>query len=269
MNTAQHSTPDAQSRIRQSFCRGFQSYNDNARVQAQIATELATRFKTLVGNTHFKRGFEFGCGTGFLTRELTRQLAVDHWTLNDLVAECEPLVAPLLNSGASSWSFRPGAVERVDLPQGCDLIASASAIQWVRDTPALLNRLSGHLAPGGWLLLSSFGPGQFYELDDFGSDPAQMSYFDADSWREMLPDTLVPRHITQTRQSTRFDTVRDMLVHLRNTGVNGNSHQAWTRSTLTAFESEYARRFTGPDQKIHLTYAPVYIIAQKKTPERA
>jgi malonyl-CoA O-methyltransferase len=265
MSAAQQTHPDTQSRIQQSFCRGFQSYNDNAHVQARIATDLAAKFKSLVVETRFRRAFEFGCGTGFLTRELTAQFSVDHWTLNDLVAECEPHVAPYFNTSNGAWTFLPGAVETVDLPQNCDLIASASAIQWVSDTPALLNRLSEHLAPGGWLVLSSFGPGQFYELQDFGSDPAQMSYFNADTWRDMLPEGLEPRHIALTRQSARFATVRDMLVHLRNTGVNGNSQQNWTRSTLTAFEAEYARRFTGPDQKIHLTYAPVYIIAQKTT----
>jgi malonyl-CoA O-methyltransferase len=269
MSAAQKTPADGQSRIQQSFCRGFQSYNDNAHVQAQIATDLAARFKSLVGGTRFRRAFEFGCGTGFLTRELTRQFSVDHWTLNDLVAECESHVAPLFKTSHCAWNFLSGAVETLDLPQCCDLIASASAIQWVQDTPALLNRLSDYLAPGGWLLLSSFGPGQFYELDDFGSDPAQMSYFDATAWRDMLPKDLVPRHIAQTRQSARFATVRDMLVHLRNTGVNGNSTQNWTRSKLATFEDEYARRFTGPDQKVHLTYAPVYIIAQKTAPQRA
>ena len=173
-----------------------------------------------------------------------------------------PEYAPILNS--STWEFLQGAIETKQLPRKYDLIASASAIQWIADTPDLLKRLSDSLNPGGWLILSSFGPEHFQELQALDKKPCPMSYFDSDGWRTLLSTDFKPVHIDQDIQVVKFGGVRKLLMHLRNTGVNANAQHQWSRQRLAAFELEYARRFSDQDQKVCLTYAPVYIIAQKR-----
>ena len=251
----------SQRRVQQNFQRGFRKYNDNAYMQKHIAARLVDLFSQTTNLPHFHSVLEIGCGTGFLTQELVQRLSVDHWSINDLVYESRAHIAPIFKT--SAWEFLPGAIETKQLPRKYDLIASASAIQWIADTPTLLKRLSDSLTPGGWLILSSFGPEHFQEIRTFDTKPCPMSYFDNDNWRALLSTDFKPVLIDQGIQVAKFDSVRKLLMHLRNTGVNANAQHQWSRQRLAAFELEYARRFSDQDQKVCLTYAPVYIIAQK------
>ena len=257
-----HPLSTTQRRVQQKFQRGFRKYNDNAYVQKHIAARLVDLFAQISNPPHFQNALEIGCGTGFLTQELAQRLSVDHWTINDLVTDSKAHIAPILNT--SAWDFLPGAIETKQLSGNYDLIASASVFQWIADTQALLKKLSDSLAPGGWLILSSFGPEHFRELQAFDTKPHTMSYFDSTDWQALLPDDLVPKLINQDVQVAKFSTVRKLLMHLRNTGVNANAQRQWSRQSLAAFEQEYTHRFSDQDQKVCLTYAPVYIIAQKQ-----
>lgn len=249
-------------RIRRSFQRGFQTYHSAAKIQKDIANKLAEYFVQTAQVKHLANLLEVGCGTGFLTRALLQNLSVEHWTQNDLVPESEAHVAPLLCD--RSWEFLPGAIETLELPQNFDLITSASAIQWIPDTPALIKRLSASLNPGGWLVLSSFAPAHFKELQALGVGAQKMSYHDKAHWQELLPADVVPKLIVQERQTARFPTIRDVLLHLRSTGVNANSQQQWSRLKLAEFERDYRYQFSDQNQNLCLTYAPIYIIGQKK-----
>jgi len=251
-----------QRRVQQNFQRGFSQYNDNAYVQKHIAARLVDFFAQVSPPPRFHDVLEIGCGTGFLTQELVQRFSVDHWTINDLVADSKAHITPILN--ASAWDFLPGAIEEKQLPGNYDLIASASVFQWIADTPSLLRKLSDSLSPGGWLVFSSFGSEHFREIQTFDTTPHTMSYFDSTDWQALLPDDLTPKLIEQDIQVAKFSTVRKLLMHLRNTGVNANAQRQWSRQKLTAFEREYTHLFSDQDQKICLTYAPVYIIAQKQ-----
>lgn len=262
MTQHSHLLSTSQHKVQQNFQRGFGKYNDNAYVQKHIAARLVDLFTQTTTPPHFHNALEIGCGTGFLTQELVRRLSVEHWTVNDLVTDSKAHIAPILSD--SAWEFLPGAIETKQLPRNYDLIASASVFQWIADTPSLLKKLSDNLAPGGWLILSSFGPEHFRELQAFDTKPCTMSYFDSPEWQGLLPDDLVPKRIYQDVQIAKFSTVRKLLMHLRNTGVNANAGHHWSRQSLAAFEQEYAHRFSDQDQKVCLTYAPVYIIAQKQ-----
>ncbi|MEE9389133.1 MAG: methyltransferase domain-containing protein [Paracoccaceae bacterium] len=250
-----------QHRVQQSFQRGFRKYNENAYVQKQIAARLVDLFTQNTSTPHFHSALEIGCGTGFLTQELVQQLSVDRWSINDLLSDSKDLIAPLLN--ASTWDFLPGAIETKELAGNYDLIASASTLQWIADTAGLLQKLSDNLVPGGWLALSSFGPKHFHELNMFDNNSHSMSYFNCTDWRSLLPKSLVPKYIGQDIHLAKFNTVQKLLMHLRNTGVNANTGHQWSRQSLATFEQEYTHRFSDQDQKVCLTYNPVYIIAQK------
>jgi len=251
-----------QRRVQQNFQRGFHTYNDTAYMQKHIAAKLARLFAQTAKTPHFKNALEIGCGTGFLTQELVPNLSVDHWTMNDLVTDSQAHIAPML--GTHQWDFLAGAIETQHLPHSYDLITSASVFQWVNNTKTLLAKLSDNLTSGGWMIISSFGTQHFQELQSLTSKPQTMQYLDPSDWRTVLPDNLTPHHISQDIQTAKFSTVRKLLMHLRNTGVNANAQHHWSRQKLADFEQAYARRFSDPDGNICLTYAPVYVIAQKQ-----
>ncbi len=249
------------SRIEQSFRRGFASYDSHATCQKEIAARLVALFLRKSGVTAVESLLEIGCGTGFLTRAFSQSLSADHRVLNDLVPDSREYLARLPDLGR--WDFLPGSVETTPLPGQFDLITSASALQWVSDTPALLKRLCDHLNPGGWLAISSFGPDHFHELCAFHDQPCNMAYFSPDEWRVMLPEGMEARYIVQDHYTDWFETPLTLLKHLRKTGVNGNAQQQWSRKDLMRFNQDYTGRYGSEDGPVPLTWAPVYVIAQK------
>lgn len=248
-------------RVQTSFARGLPSYHDHAQSQARIARTLADQLlqaKLLAGarNT-FEHVLEFGCGTGHLTQRLCNTFDINRLHLNDLVPDCASLAAP------RAQSFTAGPIQDIPLPGQLDLIASASTVQWIEDLPALMHRLTEHLRPGGWLALSSFAPTHFPELSLLGSGSGAPSYVTPADWQAMLPRDLDVHHLAEAKDVMRFDSPRAVLRHLRATGVNGKAEGRWTRARLASFEQRYTELF-GDGSTVSLTYAPVWLIAQKQ-----
>ena len=155
-----------QARVQRSFRRGLETYHRHAVAQARIAQDLAAMLAGAGAPRKLEAVLEFGCGTGLLTEALLGRFGIAGLTLNDLVAEAAP---GLQARTAGQARFLAGPIEQLPLPDGLDLIASASTVQWVEDIPALMARLAASLRPGGWLALSGFGRGHFPELAALGS----------------------------------------------------------------------------------------------------
>ncbi|UWQ92444.1 methyltransferase domain-containing protein [Rhodobacteraceae bacterium M382] len=254
------SSPPA-SRVRQSFCRGLSSYHQSASVQADIARNLADMVVTHRGAQAVGRCLEFGCGTGHLTRALVDRLSIADLALNDLVGDCEPHVMARLPAGQRA-RFQAGPVERLD-PEGTfDLIASASVVQWIPDHRCLLRDLSNRLESGGWIALSGFGQDQFGELQALGSSASAPGYRNAGDWAAMIPQGMALMATRQIQTRMYFPTVRAVLRHLRETGVNGNAQGGWSRARLQKFERDYDAQF-GTAQGLPLTYDAVWMLACK------
>lgn len=249
-------------RILQSFRRSLNDYHQNALVQAQVAARLVTHFMAAGAPRHFTHVMEFGCSTGLLTRELLAHLRFEDFCANDLVQESEALVAPLLDKASGRWRFAAGPIEEIDIPGNLDLIASASTLQWITDTPSLLHKLTNALVSGGWMMLSTFSKDHFPELREMGSTAEAGGYLNADEWGQIIPGNLTIKFIHQEFRKIHFPSARAMLSHLRSTGVNANAGMRWTRQKLAAFEADYEARFRDAEG-VCLTYAPLYIIAQK------
>lgn len=244
-------------RIARSFRRSLYSYARNATLQHLIARLLVRRLYRAGAPAHLERAFEFGCGTGNLTRTLTERFTIDRLWLNDLVSDVR---THLPDTGAA---FVEGAVENIALPKDLDLIASASTIQWI-DTPGpLFEKFGTALRPGGWLALSGYGPAQFRELEALGSKAGAPRYLGAADLCRLLPEGLEALEARSLRRRLWFDSPREILAHLRETGVNGLASGGWTRRDLAAFEAEYTERFE-LNRRVPLTYEPVWLIARKR-----
>lgn len=251
-----------QSRVRQSFCRGMQSYHQAASVQATIAADLVRILQAQNLPSQLGRVLEFGCGTGHLTTALLDGFEIAELTLNDLVPEAAGPLRDILHQHGQKAQLQFGAIERLPLPQQLDLIISASTVQWIADLPQTVERLSSHLAPGGWLALSGFGTDQFLELAALGSGAAAPSYLNAGDWPGILPAGLELITLRQQAIQVQFDSLLDLLRHLRHTGVNGQATRGWSRRDMRQFESRYRERF-GQEGSLPLTYDAVWILARK------
>ncbi|MEX0365062.1 MAG: methyltransferase [Ruegeria sp.] len=247
-------------RVQRSFARSFQSYHNGATQQARIAQLLARRLAHLGAPVRFAKAFEFGCGTGHLTHALCDRFRIASLTLNDLV----PSAAQLANT--LNAEFRPGDARIIDWPEAPDLIASASTLQWMEDPEALLARAAHALAPGGWLAVSSYGPAQYQELAALGSTAQAPGLCGPEALANALSATDAGWfEILEAKQRTHrlwFDTPRDVLRHLRHTGVNAGASRTWTRAGLARFCDNYTRTFERAG-RVPLTHHPVWIIARK------
>ncbi|MEP2718250.1 methyltransferase [Pseudophaeobacter sp.] len=251
-----------QSRVRQSFCRGLQSYHQSASVQAQIAQELVQQMQAQDIGPQVGRALEFGAGTGHLTAALLEAFEIADLTLNDLVPEAEAPLRRVLSDFHQPASLRFGPIETLDMSGSFDLITSSSAVQWIEDLPSALHRLADHLRPGGWLGFSGFGCSQFHQLAELGSVAAAPSYLDARDWPQVLPAGMSAVAVQQQEITLQFDSALDLLRHLRRTGVNGQASRGWTRADLRDFDRCYRARF-GREDTLPLSYDAVWILARK------
>lgn len=248
--------PVASTRVERSFSRSFAAYHDAARQQARSAQKLVDTLATTGAPARFQRVLELGCGTGHLTRALTEGFEIDALSLNDISPKAEATAT------AFAARFLWGDAARVDWPQTPDLIASASMIQWLPDPAPLLSRAIKTLRPGGYLALSGFGPRQYEELTALGSTAAAPGLCTAERLAERVRGPLDIVATGEEVQPIRFATPRDVLTHLRQTGVNGRAQKGWTKAKLRQFSEDYHARF-GTAEGVSLTYHPVWIIARK------
>ncbi|MGH1426759.1 MAG: malonyl-ACP O-methyltransferase BioC [Arenicella sp.] len=261
-------------KVHQSFSRSLKTYDDNAFVQLEIAQTLVKilldEFASNEQAAVFESAFEIGCGTGFLTKALLENCEVKKLLLNDLVEDCEPVVEHMISKVLGSdlsWDFLAGDVNTLPLPGNHHLVCSASALQWVNNMSALLLRLEQCLAPNGWLLLSSFSTRHFSQLREISVEMKNTShdltYLNHDDWRDLLDERFVVKNIQTHTITLTFDSVEDVLRHLRNTGVNGNARQQWSPARMKQFVQLYTSKFAQNGQ-YPLSYEPIYIFAQKK-----
>ena len=258
----------SESKITHSFTRALASYNQEATVQKECANKLGRYLINCLteagANTKFENVFEFGCGTGFLSQQLIEKLTISKLVLNDLVKESYHHLPP--NVQSFGYGFIHGDIDTVKLNNFHDLICSASCVQWSKDLPSLLQKLNASLSKDGYLAISSFTKGHFNELSllnhKLNENNPPLNYWTIEKWQEQLPSCFEIQLIKSDNKTQWFNSVRDVLLHLRLTGVNGNTRRTWHQQDLVQFEREYEDKFS-VNKKIPLTYCPIYIIARK------
>ncbi|MDA7965040.1 methyltransferase domain-containing protein [Ruegeria sp.] len=249
-------TAQMTARVQRSFSRSFATYHAAAHQQARIAERLVQALLDGGPPQRFNRVLELGCGTGHLTQRVQTVFQPGHMTLNDLSAEAQQ------TAEAHGAAFLHGDARAVDWHTQPDLVASASMIQWLPDPAEFLRKAAGALAPGGWLAVSGFGPEQYRELVQIGSAAKAPGLCRAEDMAAAVRNDLEVVCIGETTEQMYFQSPRQVLEHLRSTGVNGRAQKAWTKSDLLRFTQDFTRNFGG-DKGLPLTYHPVWLIARK------
>lgn len=244
-------------RVQRSFSRSFDTYHDTASQQAWIANRLVSELRQHGAPDHFAHAFELGCGTGHLTRHLCESFGFGTLNLNDLAPQART------TADAVAAEFVAGDAREIEWPEQIDLLASASMIQWMEDPVRLLTKAANALAPVGWLAISGFGPKQYSELTRIGTAARAPGLCRPGDLVAALGDRMEVLSAGECVRQSYFATPRQVLEHLRNTGVNGRAQATWTKSTLARFTSDYMRLFETP-RGVSLTYHPVWVIARKR-----
>ncbi len=239
-------------RIAQRFTRAIGDYDDQAIVQRQMATRLAS---LLPADFTAENILEIGCGTGLLTHLLAQRMPHAALTLNDL---CEAMRQPAERAAGRPATFLAGDAEQLVPAETYSLIASAATLQWISNLPRFIARMEAALKANGMLLFSTFGTDNLMEMRQITGKG--LAYFSCETLRQMFRQHFANVSVTEEKQTLTFDSPMEVLRHLQQTGANGLPASPFS---LRKFAEEYLRRYATADRKVTLTYHPIYITAHK------
>ncbi len=244
--------------LQKRFSCACKTYDTHAVVQkkmADITVDLARKYVS----KHQKQMMEIGCGTGLLTGRIMQEFQCSHYWANDLVGDVEGVISAKIKED-TSFLFQQGDAEKIEFPLAQDVIWSGATIQWIKNLDIFFARLAASLKQNAYAALSSFDVYNFKEvkaitgkgIDYKGMDEVldvASSYFnvlDKKNWQQVL----------------YFDSPKNVLKHMRFTGVNAVSPTKWGKADLEQFNHSY-ELFKMPEG-YPLTYHPFVLILQKK-----
>ena len=229
--------------IHSRFAKHLKDYKDNAKIQKIMAEKLIS----LCSKKEYKNILEIGCGTGFLTELAVKNLKFENYIAIDIVEDCELFIKKI----DERINFICADIEKFDNIYPPDLIIANASLQWTENFSETVNHLVKHLNQGGELIFSTFGKENFREF--FYIMGTSLEYYSETELKQMFPDAIIyPPEI----HIMSFNEPKDVLKHLKLTGVNAIENTVWTKKDLKRFEQEYSS-ICG--NKITLTYNPLYV----------
>lgn len=243
-------TPDLP-RIGRRFKKAVPTYDANASAQQLIVDKLADMLP-VEACSDIRSMLEIGAGSGMLSRRLAEILPeLEEATFLDLyplprfdIAARESYV----EADAEKWMMEAES-------ESFDLIASANTMQWFADPDSFFRHSARVLRSGGYFLCSTFLKGNLKELDT--KRPSPLLYRTAEELLAMLSRHFDEVLTSATPITLTFPTRRDLLLHLKLTGVGGGAPSS------LPYRSETSSQFT-PENPLTLTYTPFYVLARKK-----
>ena len=141
------------------------AYDQAAFVQKIVAKKLAEKIKLTFPNSTFLpiKILEFGCGTGFLTEELTRLFPKSEITVSDISPAMLERAKTKFDPLRNALNFQVLDGENPPQYPFYDLICSSLSLQWFADRQKGLRRLIDQLNPDGQLWVSTLCENSFHE----------------------------------------------------------------------------------------------------------
>ena len=242
------------------FAKSAPSYNNDAEAQQQVACRMINLLQPYLSKG-VQRIIEIGCGTGFYSRLLIESFAPKQFTLNDICPEMEAYCGDILRH--PNHSFVACDAELWELPQPIDLLTSCSTFQWFFRPQVFFHKAYKALYNNGMFAFSTFGKDNLHEINSLTG--LSLHYATMAELSETLSQTGFSILCAQEEKIIlTFDSPKEVLLHIKRTGVNGISQQKWTKSTLQCFSERYASNYSVDQGKISLTYHPMYFICRKK-----
>lgn len=241
-------------RVRHTFGKSAETYSVAASPQQAIARRLLELARLCGMPQPIGTVLEIGAGDNALTSLYAPQHYSGTIHLWDLL-DAPP--APLPAAARYKACDAEVEIRRINA-ESIDFLLSSSTIQWFNSPASFLREAARTLSPCGWLAFSTFTDGNLSEVSTVLGTGLPLPT--ANGWLGMIPDALeVVDYSTQEIVLT-FDTPRQVLEHLRKTGVNAVDY-----GRNPATQALRLMRHLIPDAngKYTLTYRAVHIIARK------
>lgn len=241
--------------IRERFAGAISTYDRAAVAQRHIAERLAEAMEAYApkGGTVF----EAGCGTGIMSRLIMERLHPERLYMVDLSESYRDSLSDL---DPKRTVFCAGDAEETALPQGLSAVVSSSAMQWFERPDRFLARSADALAEGGVLAIATYGVENMREIGSLSG--VRLNYPTCESLRRMIPSSLRVEHFSEQLITLAFGSAREVLRHLRQTGVSGIERPMGVTATRRLI-ADYDARYSDGKGGVTLTYHPIYIVARK------
>ena len=238
--------------LKKRFEKSLETYDENAIVQNAMAVKLIE----LLDKQTFNKIFEFGVGSGNLTRLISENIEFEKLYLNDIVKKSEKWAKKYVED----FEFLEGDIEKIAFPPDLDLVISNAAIQWVKDIDGLFEKVFDSLKSGGVVAFTTFGIENFEEIQHVLD--ISLKYFPVEFLKEKLQKHFDILYIEEGKNELEFKTPACVLKHIQNTGVNCLSIKNFYKSGLIKFNYLYKKLFSTP-AGVKLTYHPIYVVCKK------
>ncbi len=238
------------------FKKSIETYNESAAVQKEMAQSLINKILTNCGSD-FAKVFEFGVGTGFLSKKILEKIKFQEYCANDIIEESEYCIKNIINNA----KFLSGDIEKIDIKEKYDLIISNAVMQWICDTDELLLKIHTNLHKDGCFAFTTFGEQNFKEIKE--TTGVSLNYLKSETLKEKCEKHFEIVHFEESTQILFFETPLDVLKHIKFSGTNGIKKTNWTASKLRDFDKFYRKSFS-TGNKVMLTYNPIYVVLKVK-----
>jgi malonyl-CoA O-methyltransferase len=248
--------------VRRRFDRAAAAYDQHTHLQRRMAAELLSRVELQPAAV-----LELGCGTGQLTACLHERFP----SATIEAVDFSPAMLQRARERAPFARFRLADMEELEWPQTSqDLVVSNAAVQWLVEPGRTLARLAAALRPGGQVLLSTFGPRTFHELDSVLAELGRsrgVRLRGPQEWKALLAGAGLHEIRTAAREERlAYPDSAAFARSVKATGA-GWSPQPLSPSALAEALRRYDRRFRDPQGVVVATYEVVHLSARR--PRRA
>lgn len=235
------------------FTDNTASYEQEAEVQQKVAAHLYglwRGYQTCIPRTVL----EIGCGTGFLTRLYCDGSDSTGFTAID-IARKSAITGAFRRAGID---FRGTVLEgdaeiylhRTEERFGA--VLSSSVIQWFNSPQKFFSNLRRILEPGGTAAVATYVKGTFRNMPQ-----RSLRYHTAGELTAMIPDGLELLHGETAEHVITFNSAKELLSHIRDTGVNAVSSEALPAGQMRSLVAEL-------NKKPELNFSTLYLILRKK-----
>lgn len=222
--------------VEKRFKKSLKTYNDNAIVQKKMAERLINMLPV----KKFNSIFEIGCSTGVLTEKIKKNLQFNEFICNDIVKESKLYIDKIIEKN----NFIFGDIEEIEINKKFDLIISNAALQWCNNPAKVIDKLISSLKKNGILAVSIFGSNNLKEIKTI---------------LDIKNDNLININGIEETEIVYFNNPIEVLKHIKSTGANALIEYQFTKTRLKFFEEQYKKLYS-KDNKVFLTYKPLYII---------
>ena len=236
--------------IKKQFKKSIDNYDKYAVVQKLMAEKLTKALP----EKYYSDVLELGCGSGLLTKQFVKEISFQRYCANDIVDKSKMYLDKILKN----YVFLGGSALRLSVNGKFNLIISNALFQWFGDLEKSIEYFSSYLEKGGTIAFTTFAPDNYKEIKSLTG--LGLGYKTVDEIRKILEKNFEILTLENFEYTMRFKNPLEILVHMKNTGVNALTSKPLSVKEVKEFCDKYKEQY--PD--LPLTYSPIIAVARLK-----